>query len=66
MSWANKQGITIYPVPIEGSKGQFRPEVNIVININGRVHWDKETYKQNAELYDKILSYYKYYYDKRK
>ena len=64
MSWANKGGIYIYPVPVEGSKGKFRPKANIVIDLRGRIHWDKSEYTQDAKLTDKIIEYYKYYYDK--
>ena len=35
----------------------------IDININGKIHTDPNRY-ENEEVYNKVIEYYKYYYDK--
>ncbi len=59
--WDND--IKIYPVPIQGLKGQ-RPDCKIEIDYQGKKRQGQETYKQDGNLYDKITQLYNAYYEK--
>lgn len=62
MIWCIKNEIYIYPVPVEHSKGSFRPECYIQIDYKGRITTLQGAYKQNHKMYDKILETYIEYY----
>ena len=64
MSFCIQKDITIYPVPVENSRGEFKPDCYIHVNKNGKVIISPKTYKQDIKLYDKIMELYSYYYEK--
>ena len=63
ISWCNKNGITIYPVPINEFYFVGKRKINYVnieININGKTKIGKGKYKQDLELREKIKELYNY------
>ena len=63
ISWCNKNGITIYPVPINEFYFVGKRKINYVnieININGKTKTGKGKYKQDLELREKIKELYNY------
>ena len=59
ISWCNKNGITIYPVPIKSNK-----KVLIEINDKGKIKTGKNLYTQDDTLTKKIHELYEYYFNK--
>lgn len=67
MLWANKEGVFIYPIPIDKSEGISSPKCIIVVNMRGKLHTLKDVeYKQDEHLYEEIMKLYKRYYDKNR
>lgn len=64
MSWCHKHGLTIYPVPVEGSNGMRRPMCYIEINNQGKIHRLKDTYRQDLVMFETIVEEYKRIYNK--
>jgi hypothetical protein len=69
MKWCLDNNIKIYPVTGPKAPTYFGgkikvQKVNIEINNRGKISLDKNWYTQE-EVTDKIIEYYKYYYDGR-
>ena len=64
VSFIMSKGITIYPVPKDNSRGEFKPECYIHVNNNGKITKSPKTYKQDRHLYEKIKELYVWYYGK--
>lgn len=64
VSFIMSKGITIYPLPKDNSKGEFRPECYIHVNNNGKITKSPKTYRQDRHLYEKIKELYVWYYGK--
>ena len=64
MLWCHKNGVTIYPVPVEHSKGVYRPKCYICVNNQGKETKKEYIYSQNEKMYDEIRLLYIAIYDK--
>ena len=59
----NKNGITVYPIPIKECYFVGKRKINYVnieININGKTKIGKGKYKQDLQLREKIKELYNY------
>ena len=64
MKWCWNNSIYIYPLPVDNSKGVFRPQCYIIVNYNGRLDRKEDIYIQNGKLYDIIKDIYIEIYNK--
>ena len=60
--WDND--IKIYPVPVLRSEGHKSPRCKIEIDYQGSKRQGEQIYKQDNNLYNKIIELYCFYYDK--
>ncbi len=65
-SWCNKNGITIYPIPIAYSKGFYKIAVKTTTKGEkiGNERYPTTTNKQQIGYTEKIRELYKYFYTK--
>lgn len=64
MSFCNRNGVYIYPVPVKDSEGAKRPKVHLVLKLpQKKPITAKETYHQNGQLTQIILNKYKDIYE---
>jgi|TARA_R110000823_G_C15891599_1_gene496060 hypothetical protein len=73
MSWALKNGIRVYPIPVKeyyttkvANKKRNMCKVKLCVEINNAKHMGQEVYKQDTTLTDKVAEIYKHYYDNHK
>lgn len=66
LRWCNKNGYTIYPVPIGAGTWKSPPKCYIEINYFGKTKPYDEVYKQDSKVYDVIRQYYVAIYKKKK
>lgn len=64
IKWCHNNGITIYPVPVENSKGVRNPKCYITVNNNGEEKKKDYIYTQNEKMYVEIERIYSKIYDK--
>jgi hypothetical protein len=64
MSWCFKNGVKIYPVPVEHSEGVRRPRCYIYIESNGKTKKLEGDYAQDKKLVDVLMNTYKQIYNK--
>lgn len=64
MAWCFKNGITIYPSPIENSRGIERPRCYVVIESNGKISKLDGDYAQDKKLVDVLMNTYREIYNK--